>query len=99
MILPRALACLLFLLSPMLLPATVHAQLAEQIDLERPGDREFVLDTANLIDDADEQQIKQIADRLLTDKAAPIVVVTIESMAQHGGGGLRIETFARLLFD
>jgi uncharacterized protein len=95
----RNFACLLFIVSLMLLPKTAHAQIAEQFDLARPGDREFVLDTANMLNDTEEQKIKQIADRLLTDKAAPIIVVTIESMAQHGGAGLRIETFARLLFD
>lgn len=92
-----------FLLSAIVLPMMVcrpaEAQLPGKIDLQRPGDREFVLDLANLIDEADEQKIKQLADKLLTDKAAPIIVVTIESMAQHGGSGLRIETFARLLFD
>ena len=95
----RNIACLLFVVSPMMLLGTAHAQMPGQIDLERPGDREFVLDTANMISDAEEQKIKQLADKLLTDKAAPIIVVTIESMAQHGGAGLRIETFARLLFD
>jgi uncharacterized protein len=35
----------------------------------------------------------------LTNKATPIVIVTIKSMAEYGGAGLRIETFARLLFD
>lgn len=75
------------------------AQPPGQIPLERPGDRQFVLDKANLISDADEQKIKELADRLLTDKAAPIIVVTIESMSQYNGGGMRIETFARFLFD
>jgi uncharacterized protein len=75
------------------------AQVPGQIALDRPGDRQFVLDLAGMIDDADEKTIKELADKLLTDKAAPIIVVTIESMAQHGGEGLRIETFARLLFD
>jgi uncharacterized protein len=83
----------------LLAPGPVVAQLAEKFDLARPGDREFVLDEANLIDAADEQKIKQLADRLLTDKAVPIIVVTIESMARHGGEGVRIESFARLLFD
>ena len=95
----RIIACLLFVVSSIMLPGTVHAQMPGQIDLERPGDREFVLDTANMISDAEEQKIKQLANQLLTEKAAPIIVVTIESMAQHGGAGLRIETFARLLFD
>ena len=78
---------------------TVPAQTLGPIALERPGEREFVLDKANLISDADEQKIKQLADKLLTDKAAPIIVVTIESMAQHGGAGIGIETFALVLFN
>ena len=69
------------------------------ISLDRPGDREFVRDLAHLIDDSDLAKIKEIGDRLLTDKATPIIVVTINSMADHGGAGMRIETFARLLFD
>lgn len=80
-------------------PDRAWAALPEQIPLQRPGDREFILDKADLLSDADEKHIRQIADQLLTDKAAPIIVVTIESMADYGGAGLRIETFARLLFD
>lgn len=69
------------------------------IDLQPPGPREFILDRANLISEPDKQKIKQVANKLLTDKAAPIIVVTIESMSKYGGAGMRIETFARLLFD
>ena len=70
-----------------------------QIKLQPPGPRDFIVDRAGLIADADKQKIKQIANKLLTDKAAPIVVVTVESMSQYGGAGMRIETFTRLLFD
>jgi len=79
--------------------APAGAVVAGVIPIPRPGDREFVLDKANLIQPPDVAKIKQLADRLLTDKATPIVVVTINSMAEHGGTGMRIETFARLLFD
>jgi len=72
---------------------------AQEIDLERPGDREFVRDLAELISPEDEQRIAELADQLLTDKVTPVIVVTIESMADHGGAGMRIETFAHLLFD
>lgn len=72
---------------------------ALELTVDRPGDREFVRDLANMIDPADEDRIQQICDKLLTDKATPIIVVTIESMAKHGGNDLRIETFATLLFD
>ncbi|MBL7044197.1 MAG: TPM domain-containing protein [Pirellulaceae bacterium] len=72
---------------------------AFEINIERPGDREFVRDLADMIDAADEQRIRTMCDKLLTDKATPIIVVTIESMADYGQAGMRIETFATLLFD
>jgi uncharacterized protein len=71
----------------------------ELISLERPGPREFVRDQAHLVNEHDTQQIKQIADRLLTDKATPIIVVTINTMAEHAPFDLPIESFAQLLFD
>ncbi len=55
-------ACLLVVVFPMMLSGTVYAQMPGQIDLERPGDRAFVLNTANMIGDADEK------DKLLTTK-------------------------------
>jgi uncharacterized protein len=70
-----------------------------QIKLAPPGPREFILDKANTIDAATKEKIHKQCDKLLTDKATPIVVVTIKSIADCDGGGLRIETFARLLFD
>jgi uncharacterized protein len=58
-----------------------------------------VVDRANLLTPTDKKQIQEICDKLLTDKATPIIVVTINSMADHGGAGMRIESFATLLFD
>ena len=52
-----------------------------------------------MIQPGDKEKIRKLCDDLLKKKATPIIVVTIQSMAQHGGGGMRIETFARLLFD
>ncbi len=78
--------------------ATAHAQ-ERTINLEPPGPREFILDRAGLVNDADREQIRTIGDSLLSEKGIPIVVVTIESMAQYGPPGIRIETFATLLFD
>ena len=72
---------------------------ALDITLERPGDREFIRDRAEMIAAEDEEKIRKICDTLLTEKATPIIVVTIQNMAAHGGEGMRIETFARLAFD
>jgi uncharacterized protein len=83
----------------MLLSSPVQVELPEPLDLNRIGDRQFVLDAANVIEDADEQRIRQVADKLLTDKAVPIVVVTIDAMAQYSWAEESIEGFARQLFD
>ncbi|QDV25236.1 TPM domain-containing protein [Aureliella helgolandensis] len=72
---------------------------AIEIDLEPPGDREFVRDLAGLLDSGSKEHIRNLCDSLLTDKATPIIVITIESMAKYGGEDMRIETFATLLFD
>lgn len=74
-------------------------QRAGYIDLQPPGQRDFILDKADLLTDEEEKKIRELATRLLNDKAVPIIVVTIESMAAHNGAGMRIETFARFLFD
>lgn len=75
-----------------------HA-LAQTIPIPQPGEREFVSDLANLISAEAEQSIKATADKLLTDTAIPIVVVTFSSMANMGFPDWRIETFATVLFD
>ncbi len=74
---------------------------AQVIQLPRPGERDFVVDKADLITPEHEQQIKQVCDKLLTDTASPLIVVTIESMATYLGPNRQLpwETFARVLFD
>src|SRR5687767_10108607 len=95
--------CLLWVVSGLALAAAAHVAQAQakdfKIALERPGARDFILDKASLISDADEKRIRALCDKLLTDKATPILVVTIESMAEYGASGMRIETFAMLLFN
>lgn len=90
---------LLFLITAVS-PVTALALQAERVPLtfEKPGEREFVVDKANMLTAAEEQELRGIADSLLTDTSRPLLVVTIESMAAHGGSGLTIELFARYLF-
>lgn len=75
------------------------APLAAQIKLDPPGQREFVLDHANMLDDSARNAIKATCNRVLTDKAIPIVVVTITSMAAHNGAGMSIESFSTALYN
>lgn len=93
----RSLVCLATIIGLWVMVTTSAS--AVEIDLEPPGDREFIRDLAGLLDPGAQEQIRKICDSLLTDKATPIIVITIESMAKHGGEGMRIETFATLLFD
>jgi uncharacterized membrane protein len=72
---------------------------AIEIGLDPPGNREFIRDLAGMLDPSAKEHIRELCDSLLTDKATPIIVITIESMAKYGGEGMRIETFATLLFD
>lgn len=72
---------------------------AQAINLEPPGERDFILDRAGLIRPQDAESIRAICDKLLTEQVIPIIVVTIESMAQYGGQGMNIEKFAYELFN
>lgn len=66
---------------------------------QRIGEREFVGDWASLINESDETRIKQICDKLLTDKAIPIIVLTVNSLTEYGGDPSNIEDFAAALFN
>lgn len=82
-----------------LLPSIAQAvQERVPIDFEKPGERQFVVDNANLLTSAQEERIQALGDSLLTDTGRPLLVVTIESMAARGGSGLSIEQFARYLY-
>src|SRR5205085_11961126 len=47
----------------------------------KPGPRDFILDEAKLLKPEDAAQIKTLCDEALTKKRAPIVVLTIPSLA------------------
>ena len=88
-------------LSTCLLALLFAASLSAQMELTvpKPGPREFIADHAGMINEGDKAKIREICDKLLTDKATPIIVVTVESMAKYGGAGMSIEQFAYILFN
>ena len=88
-------AFLLALIGGMVFCGMVHAV---HLSVDPPRDGEFVRDLAGMMTTRDRQSVQQIAEQLLDDVDTPIFVVTIESMARHGGSGPRIETFATLPF-
>ena len=95
--LSRSTRIVLSLFAAIALSITAHAQV---ITIERPGERDFIVDRADLITPEDEQRIRQICDKLLTDTASPIIVVTVESMARSTQRNISsIESFAKILFD
>ncbi len=65
----------------------------------RPGDRDFIFDGANLLSDEKEQEIRGNLDLLLTEKAIPIIIVTINSLSEYDAGHLSIESYAQALFN
>lgn len=65
----------------------------------QPGPREFILDEAGLINEGDQEQLRAVCDKLLTEERVPIIIVTIKSLANYGARGLTIDAYARSLFD
>lgn len=90
----RAIAALTLALS-------VSAARADVSYPTRPPDRGFIADEANLISAADATTIRAICDKLLTDKRVPLVVCTINSIAEHGasGSGWTVDRYARNVYD
>lgn len=64
---------------------------------DRPGQHDFISDEAALIYSQDQQQIKSICDKLLSEEHIPIIVVTIPSLAKYDATD--IASYARALFD
>lgn len=72
---------------------------ANTLTVPKPGERDFIGDYASLISTDDKAHIRQLADSLLTDKATPIIVITVDRMSSYGGSGYSIERFATQLFS
>jgi uncharacterized protein len=60
----------------------------------KPGPRDFILDEAKVLKPDDATEIRILCEEALTKKKAPIVVVTIPSLAAYGAQGWPIERYA-----
>jgi len=65
----------------------------------RPEPRAFIVDEAKLITPDEAAEIRILCDEVLTKKKAPIVVLTIPSLAQYGAKGWPIERYAMNLMS
>ncbi|HLQ36395.1 MAG TPA: TPM domain-containing protein, partial [Planctomycetota bacterium] len=82
---------------PLLLTAMLFSTAPPQDTVHyppRPGPREFILDEAKLLSPQEAAEIRTLCDQALTAKKAPIIVVTIPSLATYGAGGWPIERYA-----
>lgn len=81
------------------LVGSLCAQDDAKILLKRPALNSYVVDEANFLADADARAVQSLCEGLVRDRATSLFVVTIPSMAKHGGEGMSIDQFAARLFD
>lgn len=65
----------------------------------KPGPRDFILDEAKLLTQDDAAAVKALCEEVLTKRRAPIIVVTIPSLAKYGAAGWPIERYAMNLMS
>lgn len=66
---------------------------------ERPPENVFYLDQANLLSEAEKQELNNVAFALMYDEKVPMIFVTVPSLAEYGGAEFGIEYYAGALFD
>ena len=86
-------------LLPLLLLCAVGSAKAAQLPLGALSPGQFVADLAGLLDLDSSERLQQLSERLVADKATPIIVATLSSKAAYGGRRLSFEGFATRLFN
>lgn len=66
---------------------------------DRPVNGVFLIDDGNMLNDAEEAEINDIAGRLFAEQRIPIIVATVPSLGLFGAEGISIEAYAGQLFD
>jgi uncharacterized protein len=93
------LSLLKFILFYLLILGSTWSAEAEITFPAKPSSGNFVVDSAEMIKEADRTEINRIALALLQEKNMPVLVVTLPSRQAYGALGVDIETYARMLFD
>jgi len=83
----------------MLIAVTLHHESKAVEFPSIPHGDVFVIDNANIISEFDETTINATSLKLRNEKSIPIVVVSIESLAEYDAADLSINAYARALFD
>ncbi len=79
----------------LLLAAPAHAELR----LPRPPSaNQHVVDLAGVISGDDQVKLQELGEKLQSEMDKHLVVVTIGSMREYGGAGMRVDDFAARLF-
>lgn len=79
--------------------STSNQPVKNRIKINRPGERDFVLDLAGLLNKEQTEQVKKLADELLTQTAIPLIVVTIERRSDYNDQNMTNEQFATALYN
>jgi len=74
-------------------------RIAERMTVPLPERGQYVVDSANLLDEAAEGTLQQIAADLQRETSTPLYVVTIDSLGAHAGNGMQIEAFSKALLE
>jgi uncharacterized protein len=96
---PRSFSVILALVVLGTIFQSAEAQQGQVTFPEKPQPGNYVIDEAGLISQADRRTINEVAAALWQDNAAPIIAVTITSLADHNAAGYTIEQYAFELFN
>jgi uncharacterized protein len=81
------------------LSLTICSNAFAQTFPNKPEQGNFIIDEARMVDENNKKSINQISQNLLSQKHIPIIVVTINSLADYGADSLGIEKYATDLFN
>jgi uncharacterized protein len=73
--------------------------LAQYVFPDKPSAGRFYVDAGSMLTDGDAITVNNVTSQLLSERAIPLIIVTVPSLASYGATGNEIEQYARALFD